>query len=288
MKYYRELSNSNSIALDVVKRMNRAEEENHFAFKIVFNGHQDFYIQNRSIFLYPDSFLLLTPGTRYQHEIESDEPVKTLSISITEGFLKDFQSSTYLNSDMVLSGRNVDDIVPFQSTYPLKGDMWFNILHLKKEVCDAESDEMLINEYLHHCLLNYYRLYREEIHVKMENLNFVQTSTKTEIMRRLSLAKEYISNNYNKKFRLEDIASESCLSVNHLLRTFKQAFGISPYQYLTFVRLNRSRTLLEVGQYSVNEIAFLVGFESVSSFIRLFKATFSYTPLKFKKRSYYH
>lgn len=283
MKYYKDLSNKNSIILDAVKSMAAIEHENHFTFKVVFNGQQDFYIKNRSILLFPDSFLLLTPGTTYKNEIDSKEPVKTLSISITEDFLRDFHASNYLSSDILCSDASIPE--PFvPSIYPLKGDMWFNILHLKREVCKVESDELLINEYLYYCLLNYYRLYQQEIHAKMENLNVAKASTKAELIRRLCLAKEYISSNYNQKIALADIASVSCLSINHLLRNFKQAYGISPYQYLTKVRLNRSRILLETGRYSVNEVVFLIGFESVSSFIRTFKANFSDTPASFAKQ----
>lgn len=285
MRFYKELSNKNKIEFDSISNVQSNVKEDKFTFKVVFNGHQDFYIRTRTISLFPDSFFLLTPGTDYKTCIESNEPVKTLSISITEDFLTDFHASHYLDSEILLSDKITGNaIMPIQSIYPLKGDMWFNIINLKKRITEPDNDEVLINEYLRHCLFNYYRLYRQEIHAKLENLNFVRTSTKNEILKRLTLAKEYISNNYNKKFRLEDVASVSCLSVNHLLRTFKQAYGISPYQYLTMVRLNRARTLLETEQHSINEIVILIGFESVSSFIRLFKATFNYTPLKFKKQ----
>ncbi|MNI97325.1 Bacterial regulatory helix-turn-helix protein, AraC family [compost metagenome] len=41
---------------------------------------------------------------------------------------------------------------------------------------------------------------------------------------------------------------------------------------------------MEQDQYPVNEIVMLVGLESVSSFIKLFKATFGITPLQYRKR----
>lgn len=119
-----------------------------------------------------------------------------------------------------------------------------------------------------------------------DKLNFVKDTTRKEVFRRVNLAREYIRENYDQKFKLEDIAYYSCLSVNHLLRNFKQAYQISPYQYLIFIRLNRAKLLLEEGNHSINETVLLVGFESSSSFIRLFKFYFNCTPLKFKKKKY--
>ncbi len=49
-----------------------------------------------------------------------------------------------------------------------------------------------------------------------------------EILRRLSLAEDYIVRNYDRNIRLDDIAWAACLSVNHLLRTFKQTYQQSP------------------------------------------------------------
>lgn len=285
MRLFKELTNSNKIEIETLSHSSSIVKEVNFSFKVVFNGHQDFEMGNRKVSLYPDSFFLLTPGTGYKSRIESDVPVKTFSISITNDFLKDFHNSHYASSDLLLSGAvNGEFIQPIQSIYPFRGDMRFNMIHLKNRVTEENCDEMLLNEYLQHCLINYYRLYRQEVHMTMEKLSFVRTATKKEIIKRLTLAREYISNNYNKKFKLEDIASVCFLSVNHLLRTFKQAYGISPYQYLTIIRLDRAKILLETGKHSINEIVMLVGFESVSSFIRLFKSTFDYTPLKFKKQ----
>lgn len=117
------------------------------------------------------------------------------------------------------------------------------------------------------------------------NLNFVKLDTKNEIFKRVTLAKEFINNEYDRKFYLTDVASASFLSVNHLLRTFKQAFGLSPYQYLTLIRLTRAQELLISDTCSVNEIVLLVGFESTSSFIKAFKSQFNTTPLKYRKLS---
>ncbi|TKC09120.1 helix-turn-helix transcriptional regulator [Pedobacter frigoris] len=84
-----------------------------------------------------------------------------------------------------------------------------------------------------------------------------------------------------KSICLYDVALAACLSVNHLLRTFKQAYRQSPHQFLTDVRLQQAKYYLKNTDYSVSEIVDIVGFECPSSFTRLFRSSFKITPSKF-------
>ena len=103
------------------------------------------------------------------------------------------------------------------------------------------------------------------------------------IIRRLNIAKDYLYSNYNQNITLDELADHACLSVNHLLRTFKQAFGVSPHQFLIQLRLQRAQLLLKSTDYSITEVVGLVGFECPSSFIRLFKTHYKITPLKYRQ-----
>ena len=113
-------------------------------------------------------------------------------------------------------------------------------------------------------------------------LNVQKESTRLDLLKRTAIARDYIIKNYNKKFSLKDVAYASCFSVNHLLRTFKAVYGISPYKFLSNVKLEKAKRFLEEGKHQIADISFLIGFNSISSFIRLFKSVFNITPLKYK------
>nr|WP_198160693.1 AraC family transcriptional regulator [Pedobacter panaciterrae] len=287
MRYVRELSNRNRISCDTVRNSTAEMQEDHHTFKFVFKGQQDYLMAKRKVSIFPDSFLFLPPGTNYTSIVDSYDPVDVFSVSVSANFLSDFHNSYYSSTDLLLAAPEASNQVPeiMESFYPFSGDMRFTVMHLYQRLIEGEADELLINEYLHHCLLNFYRIRGREINSRMERLGALKASTRQELFKRLILAKEFISNNYNKKFNLNDVARFSCLSVNHLLRTFKEAYGISPYQFLTQVRLDRAKYFLEHTDYQVAYTSMLVGFESVSSFIRVFKSTFNVTPLKYKNLS---
>lgn len=286
MKILRVLKNNNQICSETVRQADNPEHTSNFSIKTVFSGSKSFSLGKRQLNLYPDNFLVINRGTSYSSKIDSSIPVANLSISFSPSFINDFnraQNNTFKDLlDDPFHSNNMGDDVCRETIYPFAGDMKYNIMHLKQHLEQGMPDDLLINEYLHHCLINYYKVYNKEVVGKSENLNFLNSSTKVEILKRLTLAKDYINSNFNKSVDLDDIARISCLSVNHLLRTFKQAYGQSPHQYLIKVRLDRAKYLLTNTIYTINEIVEIIGFECPSSFIRLFKSIYHTTPGKYR------
>jgi len=286
MNFLRVLKNNNQISSETVKQAFYPEHISNFSIKTVFNGNTSFNLGRRKLNLFPDCFLAINQGTSYSSKVDSYIPVNNLSISFSPPFLSDFFRSNHKNQKDLLDEPFFNEDLPenyfLETIYPLNGDMKYNIMHLKQQIEQEAPDDLLVNEYLHHCLINCFKVYKNEVLNKSENLKFLNKSTKAEILKRLTLAKEYIISNYNKNIDLEDIAQSACLSVNHLLRTFKQAYGKSPHQYLIQVRIDRSKYLLKHSEYTINEIVEIIGFECPSSFIRLFKTINKITPGRFR------
>lgn len=284
MRYVKELSNRNKIVSESTCEALYEQQNDAYTIKFVFNGAEACEINKRKFNIYPDTFAVVNAGSNFSSKIDSINPVNTFAVSFGEHFIQDFHHSFSNSEENLLDGKEAREMPAFmESLYPFMGDMRFNVLHLKNQLDKGLKDEMLINEYLYHCLLNYYKIYDKEVVQKLDKLSFIKTKTRQEVLKRLTLAKEFISSNYDQNITLEQIAEQACLSVNHLLRTFKEAYEISPYQFLMQLRLNRAKKLLQTTSYSLNEIVGLVGFECPSSFIRLFKHTFNITPLKYKK-----
>jgi AraC family transcriptional regulator len=286
MKFTRVLKNNNQISSETVMQAYYPEHIGNFSIITVFNGNTGYNIGRRKLNLFPDSFLAINQGTSYSSMVDSNIPVNNLSISFSPTFLSDFYRSHHKTQNELLNepfdNEEMSENFFLETIYPFDGDMKYNIMHLKQQLEQEAPDDLLVNEYLHHCLINYFKVYKNEVLNKSENLKFLNKSTKEEILKRLTLAKEYIISNYNKNIDLEDIAQNACLSVNHLLRTFKQAYGKSPHQYLIQVKIDRSKYLLKNSKFTINEIVEIIGFECPSSFIRLFKSMNKITPGKYR------
>jgi AraC-like DNA-binding protein len=119
---------------------------------------------------------------------------------------------------------------------------------------------------------------------EMDALPFVRVATREELYRRLHGARQYIYDGYPAPLTLPELARVACLSPNHLLRTFRQLFGQSPFQMLTRVRLERARELLLRSDVPVSEVCTAVGFASLSSFTGLFKRAYGAPPHKYRQQ----
>jgi AraC-like DNA-binding protein len=280
MEYLKILKNNNIIYSGTRNHKCPQQQTADFTMRFVFSGNENYSIGRRNLTIYPDSFLVLNKGTQYSSIIDCPFPVHAFSISFDKKFIDGF-----INNDEPLEPfyGNSQDFEFNETIYPLKGDMFFNVKQLKYHLDNGMDDESLINEYLGQCLISYFKIYNEEISQKTGQLNFFHESTRVEILRRLNRAKEYLYTNYNRNIGLDELAEYSCLSVNHLLRTFKQAFNLTPHQFLIQLRLQRAQVLLRNTNYPVGEVVNLIGFECPSSFIRLFREHFQTTPLKYRQ-----
>ena len=100
---------------------------------------------------------------------------------------------------------------------------------------------------------------------------------KVYLYRRIVQAKLFIDSNYSDAIDVDNIADEAYFSKYHFIRLFKEIYGKTPYQYLTFVRINKAQQLLQTGE-NISGVCFAVGFESISSFSGLFKRMVGISP----------
>ena len=282
MKKIQILNNQNKIYSEVTKNASYVNECHEFSIRMILDGQEQYKLGNKKLKIFPGNFLIINEGTIFSREIYSEIPVNTISILYGSQFLNSFHHSitspdSVLLDEPFITPKNSLPVF-LETLYPLKGDMMFNLIHLKDLFNSENSDDMLMSEYLFHSLINFYRIYNKEIIAKSEQLNVLNYKTRAELFKRLNIAKDYMISNYNQVLSLHDICRHACLSETHFYRTFKQTFHCSPHQYLIQVRLAQARYMLKNTNYEVKEIVNLIGIDCVSSFIRFFKGRYGVTP----------
>ncbi len=88
----------------------------------------------------------------------------------------------------------------------------------------------------------------------------------------------YVEKHFDKKIPAEKVAKLCGISAFRFSRIFKEVFGITFREYLVRYRLREACRLLQMGQPSVTEVAYAVGFNDVSYFSRMFKRYFEVNP----------
>jgi AraC-like DNA-binding protein len=84
---------------------------------------------------------------------------------------------------------------------------------------------------------------------------------------------------------LEDAAAQAGISPFHFLRLFSDVLGVTPHQYLVRSRLRHAARRLADDDSPITDIAYDVGFNDLSNFVRTFHRAAGASPQKFRKAS---
>lgn len=95
--------------------------------------------------------------------------------------------------------------------------------------------------------------------------------------------RKYIDHHFDKDLNLTLLSQTHFTSKFHLLRLFKKYYGLSPKQYQTDKRIEKSRDYLKNGM-TVTDTCYAVGFESPASFSTLFRRKIGLAPAAFQKK----
>ena len=103
---------------------------------------------------------------------------------------------------------------------------------------------------------------------------------------RLRKAKDRIDREFERPLDVPALAQSAAMSTGHFSRTFKAAFGESPYSYLMTRRIERAKALLRRGDISVTDACFAVACTSLGSFSTRFTELVGESPSAYRARSH--
>lgn len=95
---------------------------------------------------------------------------------------------------------------------------------------------------------------------------------------RLQQVLEYIQDQLERDLGIAELAAFAQMSSSYFIRSFKQATGLTPRQYIIRCRVERAQRLLNQGKLSISDIARAVGFFDQSHLTKNFKRLLGLTP----------
>ena len=93
----------------------------------------------------------------------------------------------------------------------------------------------------------------------------------------------YIQENFRRNLTTEELAGVCHMHPTHFIRAFKLRMAQTPHQYISDVRMEYARQLLDRSDKSIIEIAEDAGFYDLAHFSRTFKQYYSMTPSQYRK-----
>lgn len=253
-----------------------------FSIKYVVEGSIRYRCGNKEYRVQQDQFLLTSKQPYVRAYFDARQPVKSICIDICPSSI----DATFA----VLSAKedhNLDNYMAGYFEHPYFFEKIYNTgnsqlsLQLKQLGNDLKSAsfyEGLVNEEWFLMLTEHIIMQEKQNCDALKNILSKKTSTRKEIYERLLIGKEFMNDNYLQNPEIAVVARHCNLSVYHFFRSFKQAFGVSPYQYMLRLRLNYALCLLNTNTMSVTDIAGRCGFPDVFTFSKAFKRQFDLSP----------
>jgi len=224
------------------------------------------------------TYLVLNHGQSYEISINSRCPVESFCIFFAPELVNDVQRSLISAPEDLLDEPCAGGLASarfFERTFVHDSILSPEIARLQRN--HTKIDQELLTEKLHTVVERLFVVHRIA-KAEAEQLNAARPATREELYRRVWRARDYIRALSAERLTLQDIARVASLSQNHLLRTFRNAFGVTPHQFLIETRLQEARRLLATSESTVTDICFQIGFESLGSFSSLFRSRFGVSP----------
>lgn len=222
-------------------------------------------------------FAILNHGQRYDLQIRSLELTETFCVFFRPGFVEEIRESMVLPIEKQLDRARVRRFGFDECVFPTDSELSTALGRLKSLTDAGELASWAGEDAFREVAESLLRV-QGNLNSQRARLPLAGAAARSEVFRRLSSARQYMMESYREELDLRKVASVACLSPHHFHGLFKSAFGQTPHQFLTQRRLERARSLLTSTRASVDDACTSVGFESRSSFTKLYKRHFGITP----------
>ena len=240
------------------------------SIKACWGGTERYFVDNRTLNVDDDSYLILNDRRTYASSLRSDRPVRSFSIFFQPGFAEEVLGGMLTPQDRILDRcieperRSVEFAEHLRRHDRLVTPVLRYIaFHVDKGIDDeAWYEEQL--SFLLERMLGSHRMTAQA----MQSLPASRSAKRLELYRRLSWGRDFIHSNYHRSITIDDMARAACLSKFHFIRLFHALEGVTPYRYLQQKRVAAAQRLLANTQLSHVEIAEQVGFDHRSTMFR--------------------
>jgi AraC-like DNA-binding protein/ligand-binding sensor protein len=121
--------------------------------------------------------------------------------------------------------------------------------------------------------------FAEQLSALINQIVVEKTNAEPPLVRK---AREYIDQHKMQPLSLSAVATAAGASVFHFCKVFRKATGLKFTDYVARVRLEDARTQLLNPNRRVSEVAYDVGFQSLTQFNRMFRRVFGRSPTEFR------
>lgn len=230
----------------------------------VVDGKGEFNIQGQRFPVKANDFVIINPQVEHTELSSPDEPLEYIVLGI--------RGLSFSNLTPVSKGGH-----PF-SFFNLRDEQKDILRYLNAMVQEATSQQMSYELVCHNLL--------EILLIKiLRHQHFdLEVGKQSKATKDISFIKHYLETYYHESIQLEDLASMTHLSRFYISHSFKKEIGMSPMEYLIDIRIKESKILLRTTNYSISQVADIVGFTTPTYFSKQFRKSTGISPTDYREQ----
>lgn len=129
-------------------------------------------------------------------------------------------------------------------------------------------------------------LARQTVFLNILNNLYLNSQTSLSKAEELTMeVMDYLSANFNKSIGSEELAEKFHFSSDYITRLMKKSVGITPWQYIQQLRIERAQELLATTDQTLNSISLELGYSDLSLFFKAFKKHTGLAPGQWRLKS---
>jgi AraC family transcriptional regulator len=249
------------------------------ALLCAWNGRQEVAVEGRRIFVDDDTWLAVPAGPA-NVRIRGSQEVNALTLLFRRGMPEEILGTMITADDRLLDQGETPytPVLPFMSHLQTHDRGVTPVLLFIRRHCEMGLEDPLWYEEQFAFLLERMLVRHRHVLSRARSVPVRRAATRREILRRVSLATDFIHSNFDKPLMLGDMARAAFLSRHHFLRLFKHIHDVTPHEYLQRKRTTVAARLLRGSELAVEDIVKQVGFDSRSTLFRALRRFHGVTP----------
>lgn len=248
--------------LKTVKRLPTWRPKGRLDYQLLYivSGKGHFYFHGEDRVVYAGRMVLIQPRQEQRYEYFGEDKPEVYWVHFTGSDVKNILHKYQIP---------MDDPIFYSGASSTYSYLFKEMIH-ELQNCKTGYEDLLAM-YLRQIFLLVQRTRQEE-----------RPTVSTYIQEEMEFARRYFNEHYNEPISIQEYAESRNMSVCYFQRNFKQIVKHTPMQYLLTIRVNNAASLLETTDYSMAEIAAIVGYEDPLYFSRLFRKIKGVSPRDYR------
>lgn len=249
-----------------IQSMKNPHIHEHYEILYVPKGNRTLIMEKKNEFtLTPNTIAFIPPYVR--HQTKGSLPYTRFLVNVTSPIIEEIRNLSSLNL-----------LECFEASHPLiefSGEDLKIITNILKQMSDLNDHDDIYSNFLFTLLLGQLLT----LALRNNNKQDIKSDTNSHIFLEII---NYLEKNFGEDITLNTLSNKFYINKYDISRKFTQQVGISFSKYLSRIRVNNAKNLLESTNMNITQIATLSGFQSSSNFARVFKSIIGMTPTDYR------